>query len=198
MIYNIHEDPGILFRLSLREIGELCLIITKRILLYFKDVILNHYRLEFEQTQIAQHLQFIQWYVDGLSRYGSCITDPKPIVKFHNLVINVVYDEESILGINYKLSMNLTDLINVGPVALIKILKSFLGNIFNVFDGKIHTPPETLMVDVCMRRINILIQALTNMLPDLFPEQRIYFVTPSSTLSIRSIELDIEYPEPPQ
>ena len=187
-ILNIKLNTSEIDILSIRETCELCKYVTKHILTYFREVLMIHSPAE--RTCISKHQQYILACIDllGNSRpHENNESDDNCRIYFHNFLYIAANSEQH--ASTFKVLLEPSSYQLAGPVALIKLLRTFVGSTLISLDYKAPFSQNNDLIGKCLKGVDRVANSLLNILAPI-NKKHDYLVQESTHLS--SILVTIE------
>jgi hypothetical protein len=183
---NIYEEMK---TLTLSEIGELCSVLSRHILSYFKDVLLD--KNPVNQSLISRHLVVIQRHMGIL---GNLWIEPRrlmlPSINIKHIFIIFLKDNGESRDMTIKM---LKDHFQItGPKALINVLQTVYYKAIERFSSFYNTLEDMTQVQRCLKQVDAVIRSLKKIISQI-SDDRIYEILETTYLGHMKLCLDITY-----
>ena len=187
VVYDLTVDQASLGALSPRELSEMCIVCSERILTHFKDVLLHFHPAE--QVQIISFNNGLRQYlgrINGNPAQGELV--PKVIVKRIKLYFSNGRHHDD----HFIMRLDLESLVNVGPSALIKLMETIYKNTFRRLSMAEQSPHKLVILNNCKARYKSIIRQL-NHLSVQVRRPNAYFINQQTIISRIEIRLEVNY-----
>lgn len=186
----VHEfllNQDSLGALTPREISEMCLICSDRILTHFKDVLLHFHPAE--QVLITSFKAGLRQYllsINGSPTHHELV----PKVKMH--IIKLYFTNGHHHEDHFNMALDLISLVNVGPSALIKLMEAIYKHTFRRLYTSCNTPHKVTVLANCKARYKNIIRRL-NLLSAQVRNPNAYFINQESVITRIKMKIEVNY-----
>lgn len=187
VIHNLILNQESLSVLSPRELSEMCLVCSDRILSHFRDVLLHFHPAE--QIRIVS-------FKNGLKQFLATLNGnptnheltPKVKIQIIKLYFTNGHHHED----HYNMDLDLISLVHAGPSALIKFMEVLYKHTFRRLSAIFQTPYKRTVLENCKARYKNIIRML-NLLSEHVRNPNAYFINLPTVITRIEMKIEVNY-----